>query len=47
MKKYEYHIYNFIKQCPHCGLVWYKVLGCDNETYCGEFPERDDVNFRA
>lgn len=45
MITYKYHVYNFIKQCPYCGLVWYKVLGCDTLTYCGEFPERDDERF--
>lgn len=26
---------NLIKRCPHCGLIWFKVEGCDGETTCG------------
>jgi hypothetical protein len=26
---------NLIKQCPHCGVIWFKVEGCDGETTCG------------
>jgi small GTP-binding protein len=29
---------NMIKKCPHCGLVWFKVQGCDGETTCGNLP---------
>eukprot|EP00927_Polykrikos_kofoidii_P049586 TRINITY_DN4362_c0_g2_i1.p1 TRINITY_DN4362_c0_g2~~TRINITY_DN4362_c0_g2_i1.p1 ORF type:complete len:462 (-),score=38.16 TRINITY_DN4362_c0_g2_i1:425-1699(-) len=24
-----------LRRCPHCGLVWAKVTGCDGETVCG------------
>lgn len=26
---------NLIKQCPICGLIWYKTEGCDGATTCG------------
>ena len=26
--------YNKFKKCPHCGLIWFKVKGCDSVT-CG------------
>lgn len=26
---------NLIKQCPNCGLIWYKTEGCDGATTCG------------
>jgi small GTP-binding protein len=26
---------NLIKQCPHCGLIWFKTEGCDGQTSCG------------
>ncbi|CAK69183.1 unnamed protein product (macronuclear) [Paramecium tetraurelia] len=35
MKESQIHCFNWIKQCPYCGLVWIKVVGCDNETTCG------------
>jgi len=25
-----------LRKCPHCGLVWAKIVGCDGETTCGE-----------
>lgn len=25
-----------MRKCPHCGLIWLKVIGCDGETYCGK-----------
>ncbi|KAM3137905.1 hypothetical protein pb186bvf_009986 [Paramecium bursaria] len=37
------HPYNFIRQCPHCGLIWMKVSGCDGETTCGAFSSQDDL----
>ncbi|CAD8097347.1 unnamed protein product [Paramecium sonneborni] len=35
MKQSQNHCYNWIRQCPYCGLVWIKVIGCDTETTCG------------
>ena len=26
---------NKIRKCPHCGLIWIKVEGCDDVTQCG------------
>ena len=26
------------RRCPHCGLVWLKIEGCDGNTNCGERP---------
>jgi len=26
---------NLIKECPHCGLIWFKTEGCDGKTNCG------------
>jgi len=23
------------KACPHCGIIWVKVDGCDGKTTCG------------
>ncbi|CAD8209379.1 unnamed protein product [Paramecium pentaurelia] len=42
MQTYKYHVYNYIKQCPYCGLIWFKVAGCENLTRCGEQPNKDD-----
>ena len=25
-----------LRRCPHCGLVWAKIEGCDGQTTCGE-----------
>ena len=27
--------YNRFKKCPHCGLIWFKVIGC-NSVQCGK-----------
>ncbi len=27
-----------LRRCPHCGLVWDKIEGCDGDTVCGEIP---------
>lgn len=29
---------NLIKRCPHCKEIWFKVVGCDGETTCGNRP---------
>lgn len=44
MKENPNHIYNNIKQCNYCGLVWVKVSECP-ETKCGAFPPFDDPEF--
>ena len=33
------HGANDLRQCPHCGLLWAKVVGCDGGTTCGLIPE--------
>ena len=34
-----------LRKCPHCGQVWTKVEGCDDETYCGTRPStQNDLN---
>ena len=32
------HGANDLRQCPHCGLLWAKVEGCDGGTTCGSIP---------
>merc|ERR1739838_807256 len=36
-----------LRKCPHCGLVWAKIVGCDGATTCGEqvgsFDNRNGV----
>ena len=32
------HGANNLRQCPHCGLLWAKVVGCDGGTTCGLIP---------
>ncbi len=27
-----------LRKCPHCGLIWTKIEGCDGATRCGERP---------
>ena len=27
-----------LRKCPHCGLIWTKVEGCDGDTTCGNRP---------
>ncbi|XP_028410265.1 uncharacterized protein LOC114532871 [Dendronephthya gigantea] len=27
-----------LRKCPHCGLIWTKVEGCDGATTCGNRP---------
>jgi len=31
------------KACPHCGIIWVKVAGCDGETTCGNRLNGDYV----
>jgi len=26
---------NMLRKCPHCGLTWAKIAGCDGKTTCG------------
>ena len=28
-----------LRKCPHCGLIWTKVEGCEGETTCGNRPD--------
>ncbi|CAD8106361.1 unnamed protein product [Paramecium sonneborni] len=46
MTDYPAHIYNYIKQCPHCQLIWLKVSGCGGQTTCGAFPDSDNEQFK-
>ncbi len=48
-KQYEIKINNYngefnkFKKCPHCGLIWFKVKGCDSMT-CGRRTKiRDSI----
>ncbi|CAB3991710.1 Hypothetical predicted protein [Paramuricea clavata] len=27
-----------LRKCPHCGLIWTRVEGCDGSTECGRQP---------
>ena len=27
-----------LRKCPHCGLIWTKIEGCDGSTTCGNRP---------
>ena len=37
---------NFIKKCPYCEIIWYKVEGCDGKTTCGEeITEKNQYDF--
>jgi len=38
---------NNYKRCPHCGAVWIKVEGCDDETTCGNVPGGSVAKGRA
>ena len=31
-----------LRRCPHCGLVWAKIEGCDGETTCGNRMRKFD-----
>ena len=37
------HGANDLRQCPHCGLLWAKVDGCDGSTTCGNIPTCNDL----
>ncbi|XP_068698377.1 uncharacterized protein [Montipora foliosa] len=28
-----------LRKCPHCGLIWTKVEGCEGDTTCGNRPK--------
>ena len=30
----ENHPYRYLRKCPYCHLIWFKVIGCDDIT-CG------------
>ena len=36
--------YNKFKKCPHCGLIWFKILGC-NSVQCGKRTRTVDKYF--
>ena len=36
--------FNKFKKCPHCGLIWFKVKGCDSMT-CGRRTKIRDTIF--
>ena len=33
--------YNRFKKCPHCGLIWFKIKGCDS-VVCGKRTKAED-----
>ena len=33
--------YNRFKKCPHCGIIWFKVIGC-NSVQCGKRTQVTD-----
>ena len=37
------HGVNELRKCPHCGLVWAKVVGCEGSTSCGKMVNSIDV----
>ena len=37
------HGVNELRKCPHCGLVWAKVVGCTGVTTCGKLVNSIDV----
>jgi len=34
-----------LRKCPHCGLVWAKLEGCDGSTTCGNRMTKPDGRF--
>ena len=40
------HGVNELRRCPHCGLIWAKVVGCGGQTTCGALVNSVDVNAR-
>jgi len=34
-----------VRKCPHCGLVWAKIEGCDGSTTCGNLMKQPDKRF--
>ena len=33
--------YNRFKKCPHCGIIWFKIKGCDS-VVCGKRTKAED-----
>ena len=33
--------YNRFKKCPHCGIIWFKIIGC-NSIICGNRTKAED-----
>ncbi|CAD8106049.1 unnamed protein product [Paramecium sonneborni] len=46
MKISQQQCFNYIKQCPHCGEIWMKVYGCEDQTFCGKLPENEEEHFK-
>ncbi|CAD8112008.1 unnamed protein product [Paramecium primaurelia] len=46
MKLSKQQCFNYIKKCPHCGEIWIKVFGCEDQTFCGQLPEIEDDHFK-
>jgi len=34
-----------LRRCPHCGLVWAKIEGCDGNTTCGNLMKSRDSRY--
>merc|ERR1719320_1877691 len=34
-----------LRRCPHCGLVWAKIAGCDGNTTCGNLMKSRDNRY--
>ena len=37
------HGVNELRKCPHCGVIWAKVVGCTGTTTCGKLVNSIDV----
>ena len=37
--------YNRFKKCPHCGIIWFKIIGC-NSVVCGNRTQIEDKIIR-
>merc|ERR1719330_1556465 len=33
---------NWIRKCPHCGVMWVRTSGCSGQTTCGANPMSPD-----
>jgi len=41
------HAVSDLRKCPHCGLIWLKVEGCEGETFCGALPQESELDVRS